>query len=555
MSTLTAPEFSVSLTSSKPLYANLSEVTLQVTYSKNGNNDGRTTEEGPAYTALVARSDTVTLDPETLTDFIASTAASASGTSEVKASFNLGEEHVYSNLVSTTLTASKVNKDNQYDSIAQAAGDHDLYLNQFTGADLTPIYLYSKDGFEEGKSYQVYDLLKLRFFSVAFLRDDGTKFDVWESAGLQISNVVQYVITSEIPRTDSGGNNEDPNGRGAGLDVSSLAGAESFIAAKTFRSENISLIETNLRMLNKGFGARPNGDRGVKWRSGFLHTFENNTVYPASGISKGFPHMYGFRFQYNPTAWTQNVSMNENIDVTNVLGSNPQNLPLLGNYAGIGLTVFINRIVEMDTPIAQLQNPNRWIPQGVPADTGVPYSDLAADTLSFDFDGRMSGAMRNAIANRDSGFTQKVTALKNYGTLADLEWLFKSVNGAGVKSYHRTFMMDGYSSPPSMDGNGDSLVSADYGFLNAIPIRIWLGPNITFVGRITSLDIQHLLFTEEMKPKLTQVTIYISRFITMGDLTENDKLYETTSDKGFPIPGSGRDNAVAPDTTADTATP
>jgi hypothetical protein len=67
-----------------------------------------------------------------------------------------------------------------------------------------------------------------------------------------------------------------------------------------------------------------------------------------------------------------------------------------------------------------------------------------------------------------------------------------------------------------MDGAGDGIRTADFGFLNMMPVRVWLGPDITFVGRITSVNITHLLFTEKMIPKYSQIDLQIQRPITWG---------------------------------------
>lgn len=293
----------------------------------------------------------------------------------------------------------------------------------------------------------------------------------------------------------------------------------------TFLSKKNLHIETNLRMLTRGFGGTrtvidryPNGkieahDYGVKWRSGLIHTYEDSPMYST------FTHMYGFRFHYNPTSWTQNVAMTESIDPQNVLGSQPKNLPLMGGWAGIGLTVFVNRVIEMSMTEEELRSNDVWFNELARyGDSGTPDSNpeyVDPDLLSEAHGSNSDAASRAALARNRATVTKKVEALKNYGTLADLEFLFRTVNGDGVRSYHRKFA-DG-PDPLAMDGNGNSTVTADYGFLNAVPVRVWLGPHITFVARITSVDISHLLFTERMIPKYSQVSIQLQRPLTWGD--------------------------------------
>ena len=403
----------------------------------------------------------------------------------------------------------------------------------------------ASSGFEAGHFYQKY-VLDRYFHSVNYLPASPNDPPAAVSTFFHLHNPGN----PDIYYVDQG--TTDPGKPGdAQPTIGQPATAPTSVTDQTFISKKNPHIETNLRMLSRGFGGiRSSTDKdangkshpheyGVKWRSGMIHTWEGAPAYDT------FTHMYGFRFHYNPTSWTQNVQMTESIDPQNALGSKPINLPLMGGWAGVGLTVYVNRIIEMSMSVEQLQQSGVWSNDlSKYGDVGTPESNpvyVDADLLDAAQGANGDATGRAALARNRASIENKVTALNNYGTLADLEFLFKAVNGDGVRSYHRQF---GFSKPPpGLDGKGDNTITADYGFLNAIPVRVWLGPHITFVGRITSVEISHLMFTERMIPKYSQVSLQIQRPLTWGDnLEESNKLLSSAST------GDAKGNVLTPGT-------
>jgi hypothetical protein len=98
---------------------------------------------------------------------------------------------------------------------------------------------------------------------------------------------------------------------------------------------------------------------------------------------------------------------------------------------------------------------------------------------------------------------QQLYELSRLGTNADLEYLFKAINGDG----------------PNNKGGWKTLLnkkSADIGFLSPTLMAFRLGPSsdesISFVGWISSLSVNHVYFTEEMVPLRTQVTLQCQAF-------------------------------------------
>lgn len=536
MAKLTPPAFDVRFLATKRLYNSPEEIKFEVEYQPTDN---------PAGTKVGLFTRVPGEDANSPINILVSTVTSGTGTTPTKIQFSITEPHLgdrpdrnYVNL-------------NVYTAEAYEKDDTRILLRAPSDLDTNDIVLKS-DGFEIGKRYERwspgnpnsyvgtnYDYqFGVHFFACVFPSDNPAEVigsNDW-ALGSQ-SFLWTYTPTDRTADTSGGGDQNSENDKLAVENADELGSGTTVVPSQTFIDKG-SGIETNLRLLNnRAFGMRHN-NRGVRWRSGLIHTFEGNTVFD------NFTQMYGFRFHYNPASWTQNVNMTESIDVVNLMGSNPQNLPLLGGFAGIGLSLFVNRVIEMTIPEEELLKPELWA-MGLEYDqTGVPPSDPTSDD-GYAYPSRAINTDLGVVqvpGGRKPGtrnLSQKVRALKKYGTLADIEYLFKAVNGDGVKAFHRTFLMDGYEPPLSLDGSEEhSTRTADYGFLNAIPVRIWLGPDISFVGRITSLDIQHLLFTENMVPKLSQVNVTISRWLTWGEGPAGAQFNNTQDDTKW-IPGTG----------------
>ena len=111
-------------------------------------------------------------------------------------------------------------------------------------------------------------------------------------------------------------------------------------------------------------------------------------------------------------------------------------------------------------------------------------------------------------ANTDISFSEKLNKVLNQGTMADLEYLFRAINGTlnlkGV-SKEWTNLMDKKTS--------------NLGYLQPSLMGFQFGPtldNLAWVGWISNLSINHIMFTEAMVPIRTEVTISAEAFTGSG---------------------------------------
>lgn len=107
-------------------------------------------------------------------------------------------------------------------------------------------------------------------------------------------------------------------------------------------------------------------------------------------------------------------------------------------------------------------------------------------------------------------FATEMDALLRQGTLYDLEYLFRAVNGSGFI---------GPDGKPGYYTNLLNRVTANIGYLQPTLLGIELGPtqdNLSYVGWISNLSMNHTKFTETMIPLQTQVSISIECFSGSG---------------------------------------
>lgn len=169
----------------------------------------------------------------------------------------------------------------------------------------------------------------------------------------------------------------------------------------------------------------------------------------------------GFRFLYNPTEVFMNWGTASEIDVGAFMAGKLLANPITdsASASSINFSIVLNRIVDMN-----LINAN-----GVVAEKSYLTSN-----------GSISAAHAKGIYNK--------------GTMYDLEYLFKAVNGFG----------SGYV-------NSLGLETSDPGWMNSFPVELHLGNTLRYLVRITNLEVNHKIFDPRMVPVFSIVNIVCKR--------------------------------------------
>jgi hypothetical protein len=108
--------------------------------------------------------------------------------------------------------------------------------------------------------------------------------------------------------------------------------------------------------------------------------------------------------------------------------------------------------------------------------------------------------------DKSIAISTRIYELMDKGTLADLEYLFKAINGSGA---------EGSKDWTNLLGRK----TADIGFLQPVLLGMQLGPTVdslSYVGWITSLSVNHVAFTESMIPIRSVVTINMQTMTGTG---------------------------------------
>lgn len=193
----------------------------------------------------------------------------------------------------------------------------------------------------------------------------------------------------------------------------------------------------------------------------------------------GLDPRYGFQFLWNPNQVQTSVSVNLDITPTaqdkfvKVVGAFPS-----GEY--LTLSCRLDRTNDFFAIKAlNGKSDKEWDGDQV-AKQMVPYY--------------LGGSLEQ---NFQDNAVNKITQLQRYGTLADLEYLYKAINGPGWRN----------------EASGRN--TSDTGFLSPTLLKIELGP-FEYIGYIQNLNIVHTDFTRSMIPIRTDVSLQFNLMATAG---------------------------------------
>ena len=197
---------------------------------------------------------------------------------------------------------------------------------------------------------------------------------------------------------------------------------------------------------------------------------------------------YGFQFLWNPDQIQ--VSVARNMDVT------PSNADRLRGVAGafpgqesLSFTIILDRVNDF----AMFTRAANGGTTKSPRSAYPAYTKELLNNYQYGLD--IEGSATETKV-------KKLYDLHTYGTMADLEYLFKCINGTGTNA-----------------GAWKTLLgkeTADIGFLSPTLLAFRFGENaktaLSYVGWITNLSISHTMFTEEMIPIRTSVSFSVDCF-------------------------------------------
>jgi hypothetical protein len=250
----------------------------------------------------------------------------------------------------------------------------------------------------------------------------------------------------------------------------------------------------------------------IWWYANTKNTYSTDGGKTKKGQVEGEARKYGFQFMWNPETFSTSVSLNTEVTPTpldrfvGVAGAFPSGETisftiridrtndfacfrnLLKKDYGNSLGLVTPTVLNIPSfPLNDAGNAARIAAQAAAeaANQSVPTFDQLATYYASGF----------SLAPGEK-MSKKIKDLLELGTLADIEYIYKAVNGPNWKS---------------ISGRDTS----DIGYLSATLLRVDIGPS-SYVGYINSLTVNHISFSQDMTPIRTDVQIAMNLMASAG---------------------------------------
>lgn len=217
----------------------------------------------------------------------------------------------------------------------------------------------------------------------------------------------------------------------------------------------------------------------------------------AANLDSMFPGgvRYGFRFMYNPSVLTFGIGMTRGVNTSYLLSGKATAYPsgVSATGSSIGLSFPISRIDDLAL-MKPITGQSAWDLMNKPVNW---TSDLTTDEMIAMY-GRGSFGSNITIPNINTDTVKSqvtksdLDGIAARGTMYDIDFLLRTVLGRQWLTFYR-----GYT--------------ADVGLAFSIPLVLYLSATMIYRVRLTSIGFTHKMFTPDMIPTFTEVTLGFER--------------------------------------------
>lgn len=186
-----------------------------------------------------------------------------------------------------------------------------------------------------------------------------------------------------------------------------------------------------------------------------------------------------FQFIYNPSTIDMSWGGTPNVDIALIM-SGKAKIPFMGagfTSSTITFQVLVNRMPDMKY-----------------------LSDIDATPIGF----------YQQLYNRSDVTVADLKDIRDNGTMYDIEYLLNTIVPYKMKSVLRKRW------------------TSDIGYLHSFPLEVHLGKGMRYLGIISSFNINHKIFNENMVPLMTWVNITVSRIPDVA-YEQNEILWDQTA--------------------------
>jgi len=241
-------------------------------------------------------------------------------------------------------------------------------------------------------------------------------------------------------------------------------------------------------------GSSPKYRRGrIYWYSRVDNTYIDTSTYNTGNGSHAKDPRYGFQFLWNPENFSTSVSVNMDITPSfadkfvDVVGAFPS-----GEYLSVSLRL------DRTNDFACIKS----LPRGTEPDGSDVYARYANSYSQYysgaeGFNSQGFDSFSSSAGDLGQNVGEKILELQKYGTIADLEYLYKAING------------------PGWSNRATGKDTSDIGFLMPTLLRIDIGP-LSYLGYVNNMTVNHMAFSKGMVPIRTDVTLQFNLMATAG---------------------------------------
>lgn len=218
---------------------------------------------------------------------------------------------------------------------------------------------------------------------------------------------------------------------------------------------------------------------------------------------------YGFQFLWNPESFGTSVSVQ--LDATPTVQD--RFLGVSGAFPGTEAISFVVRIDRTNDFACAATLLNRLNVDLKRRNTAAPSAFSEADVKEFASFYTSTNSFQVQPGNTQrANIGAKLVDLLQRGTLADIEYLYKAINGAGPGGANEAGKTIEWM-------NGRGIKTADIGWLMPTLLHVDIGP-LSYDGYVTALQVNHTYFTPDMIPLRTDLNISLNVLATAA-LTSN----------------------------------
>lgn len=206
----------------------------------------------------------------------------------------------------------------------------------------------------------------------------------------------------------------------------------------------------------------------------------------ATGALAPLDTAWGFQFLWNPDSIGNALSRNVNF-TPSTTDKTAKFYGLFTAMEAVSFKIIIDRVNDFASVKGMTTQLNQ---QGLKSET--MRESFLQDAVNNYYAGT---GFPSSPKNPENPVDQLKTLMK-LGTMADIEYIYKMINGEGTNG--------------SVWKNALGRKTADIGFLSPTVIAVQFGPNadsLSYVGYIDGLTITHNMFTEDMIPIHSEVTV------------------------------------------------